>query len=917
MTSETSNLRKLNGNGLPRYLDDSHNFSYLKKLSPCSKRRRPFAMAARRGGYFTRYLIYFLLLCLMMVMMSYLPLWRGMQELSEHANSSMSGDAGAGAALQKGDHIVLYRIIGNDLPPRHKAGQTLRNVRFILENEPDFPRTVKWWILNRIVDPASEQALIRLLKQYRQPYFRIPFSEEEYLQKDFRLEDFPEPDFFHSTEYMRFSKAAKLRTIDYTYTDKNLYAMNNNGGRNEALNHAKHKLKGVKWIFPFDGNCYLTKGAFDDILKQLNKYGKTHPYFIVPMARLINNTQLLTGPDVQPKTPEEPQIIFRVDSTEEYNLQMRYGRRSKLELLWRLGALENRRALNKPQVPWEPVEREYSPTDKGKFKSAGWVFRLFSGQANQEESKKEASSIRAFNRLLAIQDFLDGVDERIARKQFRQENLFLYSEEGLKQSRFRYWGGDSKIEAIVEQLQEEADELVAKVQREFREERVVARVTGSGLARTLSHPFGPNDNEKDSAAMGAEEEPMLNEPDTGHDERDSSEGTRGSSFPKPVFASSTTASSDPSGQTTRPLRISLSSLSESVTTLALAHFFTSNETYARWAGNLVRVHLLAEYALETADEVHPPALHADHSDFLNDQGYSFPSLHRLPRVIPKHGTLPLAIPPDLTTADLAPLLDAIRMLRKAHALTHKEYVDLQSIASDLLEYLVNSPTGIHLAQMPDHRGTGYDLQVAALATFTDDVRLYLRVINRCRMRVGRQFDQDGQQRQHFADAKVASLALTERQRLLVRLHYDTLNFAHWTLLAHAVQNAGVGRDLWHYTARDRGKVSLAVAVHLNRYIGAQDDYEDGEWIRSRLLPLARLAYSTHQRSPVINTQIHKNIIRVLDRVKSRWSYLWESPELASGRAGDLADVIGISSGGGSSSGGARSGFPPYWVLGVL
>lgn len=36
------------------------------------------------------------------------------------------------------DTIVLYRIIGNDLPPRHSPRQTLTNLRFLLEHENDF-----------------------------------------------------------------------------------------------------------------------------------------------------------------------------------------------------------------------------------------------------------------------------------------------------------------------------------------------------------------------------------------------------------------------------------------------------------------------------------------------------------------------------------------------------------------------------------------------------------------------------------------------------------------------------------------------------------------------------------------------------------------------------------------------------------
>lgn len=81
---------------------------------------------------------------------------------------------------------------------------------------------------------------------------------------------------------------------------------------------------------PFDGNCYLSHNGFEEIRSQLDKFGKDTKYFVVPMTRLLNNSVLLNNLDERPKTPEEPQIIFRYDATEEYNLNMRYGRRSKV-----------------------------------------------------------------------------------------------------------------------------------------------------------------------------------------------------------------------------------------------------------------------------------------------------------------------------------------------------------------------------------------------------------------------------------------------------------------------------------------------------------------------------------------------------------------------------------------------------------
>lgn len=125
------------------------------------------------------------------------------------------------------DKIILYRIIGNDLPPRHKEGQTLSNLQFILDHEPSFPDTHKIFLLNRIIDPINEATIIRLLDSYHMDYIRVPFVQQEYEKLDFQLEKFPDADFLHSDDYRRFSKVSKLRALDYTYHVKNLYAMNN------------------------------------------------------------------------------------------------------------------------------------------------------------------------------------------------------------------------------------------------------------------------------------------------------------------------------------------------------------------------------------------------------------------------------------------------------------------------------------------------------------------------------------------------------------------------------------------------------------------------------------------------------------------------------------------------------------------
>ncbi|RUS14529.1 alginate lyase-domain-containing protein [Endogone sp. FLAS-F59071] len=896
LTSRMIRKSKDRSSGLPTYVDVTEPYFKSTASYPYYHNKK---LERSTADILIRWTIYIICAMLLAAFFSYLHIYRNVQNLDNKTN--------APAVIHR-DQIVLYRILGNDLPPRHKQGQTLSNLRFILEHEPSFPKTKKYWILNRMVDPANEAAIIKLLKKHNQDYVRIPFQADEYLRQDFRLEDFPEADFFHSEEYARFSKVAKLRTIDYTYHEKNIYAMNNNGGRNAALEHGK-KVPDALWIMPFDGNCFITTKAFQEIQTHLDQHGNDYKYFVVPMARLLNNTELLTNMDERPNTPEEPQVMFRYDAEEVYNLNMRYGRRSKLELLWRIGALENRRAQNKPLVPWEATERPYSK-DKGNFMTVGWVFRLFSGQTQQEESKKEATSIRAFNRLLGIQDFLDGLDEKLARKTFRQENLFLYDEQALTEARFSYWGGDAEVIRVVDELNGVAQGILEVVSEGYEDDKSItvhgaldeSEQGSKQHGHVLKAPF----MEKANRPLSSMEAPpaRINDVDLGH-------------------------------------------LFKNVTTLTLAHFFTRNPNYGRWAANMVRVHFLNEYAINNQDDYHDSKAvpeEEQHYEFLSDQGYSFPSLNRVPRIIPKYSNWPVPIPENLSTTDIAYFLDAIRLLRRGQYLTHKEYVDLQSIMADFLEYLVNSPSGILLAKAPDHRAVLYDLQVAALATFTDDLRLYLRIVNRCRMRIGKHFLPNGQQpyQTTYANSELASvlpLSIESSQYQRTHFHYTTLNLQYWTLLSRAIQNTGVGRDVWHYTSKDGGRLSRAVISHIGQYFGLLDT---NPVARRRLIPLLHMAQAAHIKSDAARGirhdwgDDHDYFERFERAVKNKWGCCLLEGREAEGRMSsslssrllwnneneeNIQEMIKEDNKDDKMAVNIRSdvlesGIPPYWMLGI-
>ncbi|KAK9899765.1 hypothetical protein P389DRAFT_156689, partial [Cystobasidium minutum MCA 4210] len=235
--------------------------------------------------------------------------------------------------------------------------------------------------------------------------------------------------------------------MEYATHDKNLYAINNNGGRNFALEHGR-SLPHARWIFPLDGNCFLTPPAMAALVQTMASKAEgqgSKRHVIVPMARLLNNQDVLQdnaahwlSKDVRLEdleidladAPEEPQVGFRWDSPVSYQPSMRYGRRSKLELLWRLGAIPFARGLHIKRLPWEKQDHLYITPHSyasavtasvsqeqtsygisdGDFAKAGWVHRLFSGDTSQEHSTKQAAELRRLNRMRGIIAYLEDLD---------------------------------------------------------------------------------------------------------------------------------------------------------------------------------------------------------------------------------------------------------------------------------------------------------------------------------------------------------------------------------------------------------------------------------------------------------------------------------------------------------------------------
>lgn len=313
-----------------------------------------------------------------------------------------------------GSLFVLIRVLGNDLPPRHSEGQTLRNLEFILEHEKRWPEVSKRWIVNRIWDREQESRITASLESNGEQYDHIPFDIREYSKISLAYSD---SIVVFSPQYRTLIRSQQARSELHSRRHRVNYAINNNGGRMAALRQGR---KLAQWILPWDGNCFLTDGAWIEIKKKIQTNSHL-PYFVVPMARLPDNRLLLDN-SFRPVASEEPQVIFRHDAEEEFDIDRPYGRRPKVDLLWRLGVPGPWDQFE--DDPWDPP-RPALAREAGQFAWAGWVARLDSGQERLEKPTKRSGWRRGAARNGGIIAALDKLDAESIASLLPRGTLFI------------------------------------------------------------------------------------------------------------------------------------------------------------------------------------------------------------------------------------------------------------------------------------------------------------------------------------------------------------------------------------------------------------------------------------------------------------------------------------------------------------
>ena len=298
--------------------------------------------------------------------------------------------------------VILYRILGNDLPPRHSPGQTLANLRDLLAHEPPLPGLEKRWLLNRIVDPELECQLREAIAPSGQRIDTIPFRFEDYRKIWCDLGATPEDRHPWSEGFAALDRVAQARGVDYIARHKNRYAMNNNGARNMAI---RLGLADAAWVFPWDGGCLLPAYAWE-VLRPLTAL-EGLSYLAVPMVRLRGGELPSREPEVRAVQRDEPQLGFSRCARLHFDDTLRYGSMPKAMLLRRIGLPGPWQHWQDGTLPWEVTDLEPAP-DAGRFLQAGVVFRL--GAVGQDERHVDLAalqtlrfdSIRRFTRRLDL-----------------------------------------------------------------------------------------------------------------------------------------------------------------------------------------------------------------------------------------------------------------------------------------------------------------------------------------------------------------------------------------------------------------------------------------------------------------------------------------------------------------------------------
>lgn len=234
---------------------------------------------------------------------------------------SRMGVAGVHGAWRYGwrtqKRLTLYRILGNDLPPRHVAGQTRDNLEAILKLEPPLIGTRKVWVINRVVDADEESRMLDILQSRRLDYIHFPPDRELLREK--------------SRPLKLLTAIEELNQLEVR--DIMQYVTHINEARNHCIRDAVDRNN--DWALPLDGSCLFNYSGW---LQMLAAFGHQEDLLMIPMLRLTRNAEYHPWRR-RHLTQSEPKVAIRCQPQPCYFDERRlYAMNDKLDLIRRYRA---------------------------------------------------------------------------------------------------------------------------------------------------------------------------------------------------------------------------------------------------------------------------------------------------------------------------------------------------------------------------------------------------------------------------------------------------------------------------------------------------------------------------------------------------------------------------------------------------
>jgi len=313
--------------------------------------------------------------------------------------------------------LILYRILGNDLPDRHAQEQTIDNLDFILAHEAEHPFLEKRWLLNRIVNPDQQKLLLDMIAGKGQKAVVLPFNEDHYLQCWSDVGTMPLENLPGTRHFKSLDQTTQARIVEYIRRSKSHYLINNNGARNYALVLGFND--NADWVLPWDGGCFLTESAWRAIYEGMSEHSELS-YISVPMARIDDNNALLDSANTF-TIDQEPQLCFSRHAQLYFDPSLRYGSMPKSRLLQRIG-IPGRWQKDTGHFPWENMDFSL-PADNGNFKELGWVARL---SGHKESERFAVNANRWASRFRGTVTWTETVDRQIIRSRLKSKPLICW-----------------------------------------------------------------------------------------------------------------------------------------------------------------------------------------------------------------------------------------------------------------------------------------------------------------------------------------------------------------------------------------------------------------------------------------------------------------------------------------------------------